>query len=94
MNSEVNITYCSSLADLYNQTNSITNVALLDVSRSIYARIEYFDKVCNDVIELTFNVSHLPIYSIDDVLKYKEDTALIKAPAGYYYKMDRFFEMI
>lgn len=82
----LNITYYSSLANLYNQTNSITNVALLDVSSVIYARIEYFDKVCNDVIELTFNVSHLPIYSIDDVFKCKEDVVLITAPSGYNYE--------
>lgn len=82
----LNISYYSSLSDLHNQVNSIASIALLNASTIVYARVEYFNKVCNDVVELKFNVSHLPIYSIDDVLKCKEDVALITVPEGYVYE--------
>lgn len=80
------IRFYANKTDAFNQANAISSIQLGSMVKKVYATVQYFDKICNDLVELTFVPSVIPLYELEDVIKCKDEPATFTAPVGYSYR--------
>lgn len=80
------ITFYASLADLNESVNPITSFELFHQPVTVFAKVKYFDGICEDIIKLNFIPSFIPAFDVEDQVKCVEDAVVIQVPAGYRYE--------
>lgn len=82
----VEMQFYQNLADLNEETNSITSFEMVGQRKTIFARVKSFDLDCDVVVELAFVPSDLPDFEIPNQVKCPLSALSVHAPEGYIYQ--------
>lgn len=86
--SVLHIQYFESIDDLEANRNSITTLRILNELKKVYAKVKLFGSLCDEVVELTFQPSEVPLFTIEDIEKCMGDRIEVSGPVheGYTYQ--------